>query len=150
LIIKLRNPIFTAILDRLPRGVDSKPMRTLIAVIAVLLTLYAGEWIYRIFLRSIDQPTPELRAVVEHFRDSGIQGNFYPVRHGFRHSSVTAVIADKIDDFALPFTIVDCPSEAAAETRMQSSSPAWRARRNGSLIIHFPMWGEDAVLWQST
>jgi hypothetical protein len=69
------------------------PMRMLIAGIAVLVALYAGEWIYRGFLRPIDQPTSAMRALVDHFNTSGVRGKFYPVRHGFRHSSVIAVIA---------------------------------------------------------
>ena len=90
-------------------------MRTAIFVILALLLLYVGEWIYRGFLRPIDQPTSAMRALVDHFNTSGVRGEFYPVRHNFRHSSVTAVIAYKIDDFALPFTVADCPAEAAVE-----------------------------------
>jgi hypothetical protein len=56
---------------------------------------------------------------------------------------VTAVIAYKITDFPLPFTAVDYPSAAAAENRLQSGQPAWLAQRNGSLLIQFPMWGDD-------
>jgi hypothetical protein len=118
-------------------------MRTLICVVSVLLALYVGEWTYRTFLRPIDQPTEALRALATHFSTSGLPGNFYPVRHGFWHSSVTAVIAYKINDFPVPFTVVDCPSEAAAESRLQSTPSAWLAQRGGSLIIEFPMWGDD-------
>jgi hypothetical protein len=70
-------------------------------------------------------------------------GNFYPVRHGFSHSSVTAIIAYKINGFPVPFTVADCPSEAAAESRLQSTPPERFAQRSGSLVIEFPMWGDD-------
>jgi hypothetical protein len=52
-------------------------------------------------LRPVDQPTPGLRALVVHLNTSGVQGNFYPVRHAFRHSSVTAVINYKMNDCQL-------------------------------------------------
>jgi hypothetical protein len=95
------------------------------------------------FFRSIDQPTAALRTLATHFSMSGLPGKFYPVRHGFRHSTVTAVIAHKINDFPLPFTVVEYTSEAIAESHLQSSQPAWLAQRKGSLIIHFAMWGDD-------
>jgi len=56
---------------------------------------------------------------------------------------VTAVIAYKINEFPVPFGVVDCPSEVAAESRLQSTPPAWLAQRNGALIIEFSMWGDD-------
>jgi hypothetical protein len=82
-------------------------MRVLIGTISVSLALYAGEWTYRGFLRPVDQPTSALRAVATHFSMSGVLGDFYPVRHNFRHSSVTAVIAYKTNDSPLPFTVID-------------------------------------------
>ena len=118
-------------------------MRTLICVVSVLVALYVGEWTYRTFLRPVDQPTGALRALAAHFSTSGLPGNFYPVRHGFGHSSVTAAIAYKINDFPVPFTVVDCPSEAAAAGRLQSTPPARFTRRSGSLVIEFPMWDDD-------
>jgi len=118
-------------------------MRTLIWIVAVLVALYAGDWTYRTFLRPIDQPTAALVALATHFSASGLPGTFYPVRHGFRHSSVTAVMAYKLNDYPVPFAVIDCPSEAAAQTRLQSTPPAWHAQRNGSLIIDFAMWSDD-------
>lgn len=120
-----------------------QPMRMLVGVILVLPILYAGEWAYRNFLRPIDEPTPALRALATHFNSSGVRGDFYPVRHGFRHSSVKAVIAYKIDCVPIPFAVVHCPSEISAERRLQSSPPEWMAQRNGPLVVHFDMWGDD-------
>src|SRR5450432_1319610 len=122
-------------------------MRTLICVVSVLVALYVGEWTYRTFLRPIDQPTGALRALATHFSTSGLPENFYPVRHGFRHSSVTAVIAYKINEFPVPFGVVDCPSEAAAESRLQSTPPAWLAQRNGALSSNFPCGVTTRAQW---
>jgi hypothetical protein len=118
-------------------------MLSLIGVVLVLVALYIGEWAFRAFFRQVDQPTDALRALAGHFNASGLAGDFYPVRHGFRHSSVTAVIGYKINDLPIPFTVIDCPSEDAAERRLQLSQPEWLAQRSGSLIIQFPMWGDD-------
>jgi hypothetical protein len=118
-------------------------MRTLICVVSVLVALYVGEWTYRTFLRPVDQPTGALRALATYLGMSGLPGRFYPVRHGFPHSAVTAVIAYKIDDFPVPFGVIDCPSDAAAERRLQSIPPAWHAQRSGSRVIEFSMWGDD-------
>src|SRR5262245_14342965 len=88
-------------------------MRILLGMISALLAIYGGEWVYRSFLRSTDQPTSTLRAVAAHFGVSGVHGTYYPVRHGFRHSSVTAVIAYKMDNHPIAFAVVECPSEVA-------------------------------------
>ena len=114
-------------------------MRILIGAIAVLLAVFGGEWVYRSFLRPTDQLTSILCAVAAHFGASGVQGTYYPVCHGFRHSSVTAVIAYKISGYPM----VECPSETAAQSRMLSSS-TWLPQRNGSLVIDFAMWDDDA------
>ena len=119
-------------------------MRILFGAIAVLLAVFGAEWVYRSFFRPTDQPTSILRAVAAHFGASGVQGTYYPVRHGFRHSSVTAVIANKISGYPIPFAVVECPSETAAQGRMLSSSTAWLPQRNGSLVIDFAVWGDDA------
>jgi hypothetical protein len=118
-------------------------MRILLGMIVVLLAAYGSEWVYRSFLRPTDQPTSTLRAVAAHFGVSGVHGTYYPVRHGFRHSSVTAVIAYKMDNHPIPFAVVEYPSEAAAQERIQSIHPAWLPRRNGALILEFSMWGDD-------
>jgi hypothetical protein len=59
------------------------------------------------------------------------------------------MIGYKVNDFAIPFTVVHCPTEAAAKHRLLASPAEWRAQRNGSLIIDFPMWGDDGRLLAS-
>src|SRR5262249_37557872 len=107
--------------------------------VAVLLLVTAlGEWVYRGFLRAIDQPTPELRAVADHLASSGLSGRMYPVRHGFRHSAVTAVAAYQPDGDPIPFSLVHYPSEAAAERLLQRAPYRETARRNGTIVLGFP------------
>ncbi|GLH82375.1 hypothetical protein SSBR45G_72840 [Bradyrhizobium sp. SSBR45G] len=122
-------------------------MRALVGIALLLLAFYGGEWIYRSVLRPIDQPTVTLQALATRFNMSGIAGTFYPARHGFRHSSVIAVMAYKIDGLPIPFTVTECPSDAAAESQQQASPPEWQPKRNGSLVIQFPMWDEES--WNS-
>lgn len=118
-------------------------MRLTIVIVASLIALYVGEVFYRTFLRPADQPTETLRALAVHFRASALPGRLYPVRHGFPHSSVTAVAGYMITDFPLSFTVVDCPSIAAAEIRLLARSPEWQSLRHHSLVISFAMWGDD-------
>jgi hypothetical protein len=119
-------------------------MRILFGGIVLLLLSMAGEWGYRTFVRAIDQPTSELRAVAAYLASSGLQGKLAPVQHGFRHSAVAAVAAYRVDGQALPFMLVHCPSEAAAERALQRSPNRETARRNGAIVLQFPFLAADA------
>jgi hypothetical protein len=118
------------------------------ALFAVLVAVLAvgGEWIYRTFLRPVDPPTPEMLALGEHLKAAGLLGRFYPVRHGFRHSYVSAAGAYELINFPLPVSVSACPTEAAAEAHRQAierSPHLVNQIRKGHLVIWFPMWGDD-------
>jgi hypothetical protein len=125
-------------------------MRVLIGAIAVLLAVFGGEWVYRSFLRPTDQLTSTLHVVAAHFGASGVQGTYYPVRHGFKHSSVTAVIAYKISEYPIPFAVVECASETAAQSRMLSSSTAWLPSGMGHWSSILLCGATTRVSWQRT
>jgi hypothetical protein len=123
-------------------------MRYVVLLALAITIAFAGEWIYRSFLRPIDQPTEEMLALERHMKKKGVKVSLYPVRHGFSHSSVVAHGAFRIENFPLPVSVSQSPSEAAAESHLQSIQrgpnlmfPA----RNGRLVIFFPMWGEDTA-----
>jgi hypothetical protein len=123
-------------------------MRYAIVFVLLVAVAFASEWVYRSFLRPIDQPTGEMVALERHMNKKGIKVSLYPVRHGFSHSSVTAHAAFAIENFPLPVSVSQSPSETAAELHLQAIQrgpnlmfPA----RNGRLVIFFPMWGDDAT-----
>jgi len=121
-------------------------MRYALAIVLVALLLVAGEWTYRSFLRPIDPATPEMLALGERLKQAGLLDRFYSVRHGFRHSEVSAHGAYQLKNFPLPVSVSACPTVAAAEAHHQAiaSSPNLVGPlRSGRLVIWFPMWGDD-------
>ncbi|MEX8503723.1 MAG: hypothetical protein AB3X41_11865 [Leptothrix ochracea] len=121
-------------------------MRIAIVAFAIVLALWAGEWVYRSFLRPIDQPTEQMLALARQFNDSGLKGHIYAVKHGFRHSEVVAAAAFQIDGFPLPVSFEQCPTEVAAEAHlqfMQRGPNLMHPQRNGLLVMYLPMWGDD-------
>lgn len=116
----------------------------LIAVLAILLV--GGEWTYRSFLRPIDPATPDMLALGDRLKQAGLLDRFYSVRHGFRHSQVSAHGAYQLKDFPLPVSVSACPTEEAAELHRQAiahSPNLVGPVRSGRLVIWFPMWGDD-------
>lgn len=121
-------------------------MRYALVIVLVALLLVAGEWTYRSFLRPIDPATPEMLALGERLKQDGLLDRFYSVRHGFRHSEVSAHGAYQLKNFPFPVSVSACPTEAAAEAHrhaIASSPNLVRPVRSGRLVIWFPMWGED-------
>lgn len=121
-------------------------MRYTVFVALALLLAFSGEWIYRSFLRPIDQLAPEAVALAEHFNRSGIKLRPYPVRHGFRHSQVLSVAGYEIVGYPLPIVVEFCTTEASAieKLRAVSSSPnLTHPTKNGRLVMNLPMWGDD-------
>jgi len=118
------------------------------ALVLAGVLLFAGEWIYRGFLRPIDPLTPDVLALAEHFRSSGIDVRPYPVRNGFRHSVLRAAAAFEIKGYPLPVSIDVCPNATVAATHLVSvaSSPnLMGAMQNGRLVMLLPMWGDDTA-----
>jgi hypothetical protein len=121
-------------------------MRYMLLVFLAVATLFSGEWIYRSFLRTVDQPTQQMIALERHFNEAGIKGNIYAVRHGYRHSELTATAAFQIEGYPLPIALEQCPTEDAAETHfrlVQGSPNLMHPQRNGLLVMNLPMWGSD-------
>lgn len=121
-------------------------MRFAILVVLVAALLIGSEWTYRSFFRPVDPPTPEMLVFAERLKRVGLLDRFYPVRHGFRHSEVTANGAYQLRNFPLPVSVSACPTEALAEAHRQSierSPNLIGPVRNGNLVIWFPLWGED-------
>ena len=123
-------------------------MRYAVLLVLVLATAFAGEWIYRSFLRPVDPPTAQMLALERHLNTRGIKVSIYPVRHGFPHSSVVSSAAYKIDSFPLSVSVSQSPDELAAEAQLQAilrSPNLMYPVRNGRLVIFFPMWGDDTA-----
>jgi hypothetical protein len=121
-------------------------MRYALLFVLLAILLVAGEWIYRSFLRPIDPPTPEMLALGERLKQAGLLERFYSVRHGYRHSRVSAAGAYQLKEFPLPVSVSACPSAEAAEAHLQAiarSPNQVNPLRNGHLVIWFPMWGDD-------
>lgn len=123
-------------------------MRYSVYIVLALFAAFAGEWLYRSFLRPIEPLAPEAIALADHFRKSGIQVRPYPVRHGFRHSQVLSVAGFEIVGYPLAIVVALCPSEASAIqqlSRVRASPNLTHSNRNGRLVIYLPMWGDDAI-----
>ena len=121
-------------------------MRYVILVVVTLSAAFAGEWLYRLFLRPIEPLAPEAIALAAHFNQNGIQVRPYPVRHGFRYSQVLSVAAFEIVGFPLPIAVTFCPSEASAIqklSRLSASPNMAHPNRNGRLVMDLSMWGDD-------
>jgi len=123
-------------------------MKIFFIAVFLAIAIIGCEWIYRGFVRSVDQPTPRMLALANHFNEQGIKGHIYPVRHGFRHTEVSAAAAFQIDVFPLPIVFEQCPNEAAAEAHlvsMKASPNLVHPQRNGLLVLNLPMWGDDTT-----
>jgi hypothetical protein len=123
-------------------------VKLIIALVLTGVLLFVGEWIYRGFLRPIDPLRPDLMALAEHFRSSGIDVRPYPVRHGYRHSQVTAAAAFEIKGFPLPVSIDVCPNATAAATRLNrvAVSPNFGSpMQNGRLVMYLAEWGDGTA-----
>lgn len=122
------------------------PMRYALLAVVLAALLVAGEWTYRSFLRPVDPPTPEMLALGARLKEAGLLDRFYSVRHGFRHSEVSAHGAYQLKNFPLPVSVSACPTEEAAEAHRQAierSPNLVSPVRNGHLVIWFPMWADD-------
>ena len=121
-------------------------MRTLAILVAVLVAIFVGNFVYTLYVRPIDQPTPDLQGLERHFNSSGITGHMYAVRHSFSHSRVRAVAAFEIKNYPLPFGLVACATQAEAAERSRHDPrlpEELQPRRNGLLVLDFPAWGDD-------
>jgi hypothetical protein len=119
-----------------------------IALVLTGVLLFVGEWVYRGFLRPIDPLTPDVLALAEHFRSSGIDVRPYSVRHGYRHSVVIAAAAFEIKGFPLPVSIDVCPDAVAAATRLARvavSPNSGSYLQNGRLVMYLASWGNDTA-----
>jgi hypothetical protein len=119
-----------------------------IALVLTVVLLFIGDWAYRGFLRPIDPLTPDVLALAEHFRSSGIEVRPYPVRNGFRHSVVTAAAAFEIKGYPLPVSIDVCPNAIVAATHLVNvarSPNLMGPMQNGRLVMFLPMWGDDTA-----
>jgi hypothetical protein len=123
-------------------------MRIVIFIAVSAVLAFAGEWIYRGFIRPVDPLRPEILALAEHFDRSGIKVRPYAVRHNYRHSQVLAVAAFEIAGFRLPIGVVLCPTEQSAIERfdsMRRSPNLSPVVRNGRLVMNLAMWGDDTA-----
>ncbi len=121
-------------------------MRRIAAIVGLALFAVFTEWAYRSFLRPIDPLQPQVLALAEHFNQSGIQVRPYAVRHGYRHSQVTAAAGFEIIGYPLGVSVDLCPSEVEATGQLAaiSASPnLTHPHRNGRLVMYLPMWGDD-------
>ena len=121
-------------------------MRIIFYSILLIGSLFLGEWIYRSFVRPIDQPTVKMIALALHLNAVGIKGHLYSVRHGFRHSDVTAAAAFQIDGFPLPISFIDCPNDIAAESNLnaiKANPNLTHGNRKDTIVMDLPMWGDD-------
>ena len=121
-------------------------MRNALLVLLAVFTLYFGEWIYRSFLRPIDKPTQSMISLAKHFNDVGLKGHLYPVRHGYRHTQITAASAFQIDGYSLPIVLEECSNEFVAANHLsviQASPNLTHGQRNDLLVLNLPMWGDD-------
>jgi hypothetical protein len=121
-------------------------MRKVALLVLALALSVSAEWVYRTFLRPVDQPTQQMIALAEYFNANGLKGHIYPVQHGYMHSELTAAAAFQIDGYPLPVAIDQCPDESSASTLLhatQASPNLMHATRNGLLVMNLPMWGDD-------
>jgi hypothetical protein len=119
-------------------------MRYFLLALLLGVLAYSGEWVYRSFLRPVDPPTPEMLALGDHLKTAGLLARFYPVRHGFRHSQVSAHGAYEPVNFPLPISVSASPTDVAAEAHRQAierSPNLFNPTRIGRLVVWFPMWG---------
>jgi hypothetical protein len=121
-------------------------MRYIAIAIAVIIALWIAWFSYAMWLRPVDQPTPELRRLESHFIRTGLVGHIYPVRHGFSHSRVIAVAAFEIKGYPLPFVLTAYANDsaAAAGSGQKSGLPQeLQPAKNGNVVLDFPSWGDD-------
>ncbi len=114
-------------------------------MVLAILALLSGEWVYRSYVRPVDPPTPLMLSLARHFNSVGIKGHLYAVRHGYRHSEMTAAAAFQIDGYPLPVLVEQCTGELLAEEHLHAVQRApnlMNARRNGLLVMNLPMWGD--------
>jgi hypothetical protein len=120
--------------------------RTAILIVILAVLTYAGEWVYRGFIRPPDPMPPVMIALADHFDRNGIRVSPYAVRHGFRHSELQAVAAFKLPDFPIPFLVFVCPDEPSAVARLdiiKRNPDARHADRNGRLVLDLGLWADD-------
>jgi hypothetical protein len=121
-------------------------MKIILVLIGIILALWVSRFVYMLWLRPIDQLTPEMRQMEQHFNRLGIGGHFYPVRHTFNHSRVQAVSAFEIKDYPLPFGLVACTTDAEA-IALSAHDPHYpeplQPIRKGLFVLDFSGWGND-------
>jgi hypothetical protein len=71
-------------------------MKAIALILVLTVVLVAGEWLYRTLWRPTDPLQPEVLELAEYLNRSGLAVRPYAVRHGFRHSYVTAAAALEI------------------------------------------------------
>jgi hypothetical protein len=119
-------------------------VKTLSAIVLVVVLAFAGEWAYRGFIRPVDPLAPDIVALAAHFNASGIQVRPYAVRHGYRHSEVSSAAAFEIPGFPLVVGLLVTPNEQSAAdmlARTAASPNLTHAQRNGLIVMDLPMWG---------
>lgn len=123
-------------------------MRHAVLLVLVVALAFSTEWVYRTLLRPVDQPTPRMDALAAHFNAHGLKGHQYAVRHGYRHSQMSAAAAFEIEGFPLPVSIAECPDEVSAQAclhAVRANPKLVRPARNGLLVMHLPMWGDGSA-----
>ncbi|MBJ2138972.1 hypothetical protein JEU11_21225 [Paraglaciecola chathamensis] len=123
-------------------------MRYAIILLIIFIVIWVGQFSYTLWIRPIDQPTSEILRLEKHFNNKKIIGHIYPVRHGYNHSRVLSVSAFKIEDYPLPFGLVDCATEQEAISRSspQAGLPnELQPVRNGKVVLDFTLWGDDTI-----
>jgi hypothetical protein len=115
-------------------------------LVLFVLVLFAAEWVYRVFFRQIDQPTNQLIALAEHFKNVGLSGHIYPIRHGYKHSRLTACAGFEIKQFPFPVVINHYTPEAIAGFNIATEKNNRNLKQiyqNGTLFMDLSMWGGD-------
>jgi hypothetical protein len=123
-------------------------MRYIIILLSIVIVFWVGKFAYTFWIRPIDKPTSEIRAIETYFNNNKVIGHIYPVRHGFSHSRVIAVAAFEIKDFPLPFGLTACATEHEAiiiSAQRDELPDELQSIRNGKIVLDFISWGDDAV-----
>ena len=120
-------------------------MRVLVVLISLVALLYAGERVYRGFIRPIDPMPPEIIALADHFERNGIKVSPYAVRHDFRHSEVQAVAAFKVAELPIPFIVFVCPDKRSAAVQLDTlkGDGVRRTGQNGRMVLDLGLWADD-------
>ena len=122
-----------------------KPKSALVLIAAALII---GAWISRELFPPVELLTPDVLALAEHFRKSGINVRPYPVGNRYPRSILSAAAAFQIEDFPLPVSVDVCPDAVVASKHLadvMTSPNLVGPMQNGRLVMYLPMWGADTA-----